>query len=78
MLESIQKYRDSIVGYTDLEKHEDLGVNGWVISAHLRSRLLSCILFHQALSILDIRPTMRVRLLEGHINEEALKVIWNF
>lgn len=51
---------------------------GWEFWAHLYLRLSSYILFHQALRILDIRPIIRVRLLEGHINEEALKVIWNF
>lgn len=49
-----------------------------VISAHLDLRLPGFILFYQALSILDVRPTIRVRLLEGHINEKALKVIRNF
>lgn len=51
---------------------------GRVVSVHLYLKLLSFILFHQALRILYIRPIIGVRLLEAHIHEEALKVIWNF
>lgn len=45
------------------------------ISAHGSLRLLSFVLSPQALRILDIRLIIKVRLLEGHVNEEALKAI---
>lgn len=61
-----------------MEKHKDLGINGWGYFSSLTPRLLSFTLFYLALRTLDIRPIIRVGLLEGHINEEALKVIWNF
>ena len=48
-----------------LEKQKDLRRTAGVISAHLHPRLLSFVLFHQALRILSIRLIIRVRLLRG-------------
>jgi hypothetical protein len=61
-----------------LEQDEDLRIRGYFSSCVPENPDFLKILFHQALRSLDIRSIIRVRLLEGHINEQALKVIWNF